>query len=99
MNPSASGDMRSGAGGGGGSSGAGGGGGGGVGGGANMSPHGIPMEPIHMMIRKIWKENAKTLQNCAFVHGYFGFHRCIMSLMDRCVLDEYALLQQPKKLM
>lgn len=49
---------------------------------SSMSIHGIPMEPINMMIKRIYKENASTLQNCAFVHGHFGFHKCIMALMD-----------------
>ena len=50
---------------------------------SSISAHGIPMEPINMITRRIYKENASTLQNCAFVQGYFGFHRCIMALMDR----------------
>jgi hypothetical protein len=53
------------------------------GGGSNVSHYGIPMEPIHMMIKKIYKENSKTLKNSAFVPDYFSFHQCITSLMDR----------------
>ena len=51
--------------------------------GSNMSAHGIPMEPINIMIRNMYRENLKTMQNSASLPGYFAFHRCITGLMER----------------
>ena len=48
-----------------------------------MSAHGIPMEPINIMIRNMYRENLKTMQNSASLPGYFAFHRCITGLMER----------------
>lgn len=69
-------------------SGGGGSGGGGGGGGssssaqstANISNHGVPMEPIFTMIRRLYKNNEKSMTNCAFIADLFGFQRCILSL-------------------
>ena len=55
----------------------------------NMSSHGIPLEPINMMIKRMYKEHSKVLKNSAFVPDYFSFHRCITSLMDRFDLREF----------
>jgi hypothetical protein len=56
-------------------------GGPGSGGIGNISMHGVPMEPILIMIRKLFKNNEKALVNCAFLVDLFGFQRCILSLM------------------
>ncbi len=58
------------------------GGGGGAGGASasNVSNHGIPMDPICTMIRKLYRNNEKALTNCAFIVDLFGFQRCILSL-------------------
>jgi hypothetical protein len=68
---------RAGGGGGGGASGGGGGSGGSA---ANVSNHGIPMDPICTMIIKLYRNNEKALTNCAFIVDLFGFQRCILSL-------------------
>ena len=66
-----------------------GGGGGNNGSSGNMSTHGIPLDPINMMIKRMYKEHSKVLKNSAFVPDYFSFHRCITSLMDRFDLREF----------
>ena len=66
-----------------------GGGGGNNGTSGNMSTHGIPLDPINMMIKRMYKEHSKVLKNSAFVPDYFSFHRCITSLMDRFDLREF----------
>ena len=47
---------------------------------ANVSNHCVPMDPICTMIRKLYRNNEKTLTNCAFIVDLFGFQRCILSL-------------------
>lgn len=60
------------------------GGGGGPNGGSsvNISSHGIPMDPINVIIKKLYKDNSKTLKICGFVDDLAGFTRCIHSLMS-----------------
>lgn len=40
---------------------------------AAVSAHGIPMEPINMIVKRIYKENANIANSCAFVKDYLGF--------------------------
>jgi hypothetical protein len=50
---------------------------------ASISMHGVPMEPINILIRRLYKNNEKALVNCAFVVDLFGFQRCVLALMKK----------------
>jgi hypothetical protein len=64
-------------------------GGSGAGGTANISTHGVPMELISILIRRLYENNEKARINCAFVVDLFGFQRCILSLIKRFDLRSF----------
>jgi hypothetical protein len=51
--------------------------------------HGVPMEPINILIRRLYKNNEKALVNCAFVVDLFGFQRCVLALMKKYDLRSF----------
>jgi hypothetical protein len=56
---------------------------------ASISMHGVPMEPINILIRRLYKNNEKALVNCAFVVDLFGFQRCVLALMKKYDLRSF----------
>jgi hypothetical protein len=47
----------------------------------NQSMHGVPMEPINILVKQLYNRNRKVLDSCGFLRDLLGFQRCITALV------------------